>query len=101
MIQLDSDNKVVYWTKKHKIKILYKAKTGKFHYYIPDFKIIYSDGSVVIEEVKGRMTDDVKIKAKYANVFCNNKGYVYRLITQRELNENGEYRKFIRDFRKE
>lgn len=33
--------------------------------------------------------------------FCNNKGYVYRLITQRELNENGEYRKFIRDFRKE
>ena len=101
MIQLDSDNKVVYWTKKHKIKILYKAKTGDFHYYIPDFKIIYSDGSVVIEEVKGRMTDDVKIKTKYANVFCNNKGYVYRLITQRELNENGEYRKFIRDFRKE
>lgn len=47
------------------------------------------------------MTDDVKIKAKYANVFCNNNGYVYRLITQRELNENGEYRKFIRDFRME
>lgn len=49
MMELDEDDDVVYWTKKHKICI----KLGKRRWYIPDFLIEYKNGKKVLEEVKG------------------------------------------------
>lgn len=80
MQQLDSMG--VTWTKKHKIRIPYiynKIKT----YYVPDFLI----NNTIIEEVKGWMTKEVKLKAKAAKKFCKIHGYTYRFLLGKELKE--------------
>lgn len=49
MIELDENENVKHWTKKHKICI----KLGNQKYYIPDFLIEFNDGTKLLEEVKG------------------------------------------------
>ena len=53
MLELDVDDNVSYWTKKHKISIPLNNK----NYYIPDFLIEYTNGRKTIEEVKGYVRD--------------------------------------------
>lgn len=56
MKELDEDVTVSHWTTKHRIVIAYVVD-GINRRYIPDFKIVYNNGSVIIEEVKGYIND--------------------------------------------
>jgi hypothetical protein len=53
MKELDNDDTVNYWTKKHHICI----SLGPNRHYLPDFLIEYVDGTTTIEEVKGYVRD--------------------------------------------
>lgn len=78
MLELDNDKNVANWTVRHGIKIPY-VFCGISKNYLPDFKIEYIDGSVVIEEVKGYIKDidQHNEKVKVANVWANSNGYTY------------------------
>lgn len=95
MIQLDNDKNIKSWSKKHNIKIPY-IYNGTQKIYIPDFYIEYFNGDIIIEEIKGYVKDIDIIKMEYAIKWCSNIQYIYRFITQTELDINGEYRKFLK-----
>lgn len=67
MIELDEDENVKFWTKKHKICI----KLGNQKYYIPDFLIEFNDGIKLLEEVKGYVRNKELFELK------NNKAIEY------------------------
>lgn len=74
MIELNDDNKIKKWTKKHNIVIEYEID-GKFFKYLPDFYIEYVDGRIIIEEVKGYI-ENVEIflsKMKALKNYCEKK----------------------------
>ncbi|AIW03424.1 endonuclease [Bacillus phage Moonbeam] len=98
MIQLDQDDTVALWTKRHGIKIPYQFD-GVARYTTPDFLITYKDGREVVEEVKGRITDSELAKKEATAAWCAVNGLGYKFTTQKEMNKNGEYRKFLRDRR--
>ena len=97
MWQLDGDPAVESWTKRHGIKIQYELH-GVQRYCVPDFLIIFKDGTRLIEEVKGnQLESDREIAKKEAMIgWCQREAYAFRYLPQSELNENGEYRKFLR-----
>lgn len=80
MVELEADKNVVRWTTKHGICISYMFD-GIKKKYIPDFKIEYTDGSVIIEEVKGYINDvrQFNEKTKAAEEWVKDKGYKYTL----------------------
>jgi hypothetical protein len=78
MVELDNDPSVVCWTTKHGIKIPY-TQDGINHNYIPDFYIEYSNGSIIIEEVKGWISDQKKHQCKVESAikWCRLNNYDY------------------------
>lgn len=98
MIQLDNDGDIVTWTKIHGIVVAYNFN-GKDRYTAPDFLIQKKDGSKTIEEVKGNIKEADKSKIVALEKYCieNNMTFVFK--TQKELNTNGEYRKFLREIK--
>lgn len=95
MIQLDNDPNVKYWTKRHGIKIPYYID-NEMKNYIPDFYIELINGNIIIEETKGQIKEVDLIKKDYAEKFCSHNNYIYKFTTQKEMNINGEYRKFLK-----
>ena len=96
MIQLDKDDDVISWTKRHGISIPYEYN-GIIHNYIPDFLIEYKNGKTVIEELKGYETETDLIKKKAGeNFFIDKDDIEYKYITQNEMNKDGEYRSFLK-----
>lgn len=95
MTQLDRNNDIVTWTKRHKVKILYFFD-GIGRYCVPDFFITYSDGHKEIEEVKGRITKKEIIKKNAIEMWCKNNDLSFSFVTQVQLNKNGEYRLFLK-----
>ena len=84
MVELEAMPGVKSWTKKHDIKIPYKALFFTRHY-IPDFLVEFNDGSKEIHETKGLpflflLTTDLK-KAS-AEEYCKKKGWKYKFITK-------------------
>jgi len=83
MKKLDTDDDVIYWTKKHKIKIpyLYKNKTRN---YIPDFLITYMNEHKLLLEVKGRIYNQeiINQKNKVAIEYCKKLNIEYKIIYQ-------------------
>jgi hypothetical protein len=71
MVELDNDDNVVHWTKKHKIRI--RLKNNKI--YIPDFLITYNNATKVLEEVKGFIYNkeifDMKVEASNEYIIKN------------------------------
>jgi hypothetical protein len=63
MIELNGDDNVLYWTKKHGIHISYFYKELKKNY-LPDFFVVYRDGKKTIEEIKGYVKDEEQLKLK-------------------------------------
>jgi len=62
MQQMDIDNNISHWTKKHKIRIEYKYKDLTYNY-VPDFLVTYISGDTSIDEVKGYDNrSDVKLE---------------------------------------
>jgi len=95
MIQLDDDDTVVSWTKRHKIRIPYIFE-GKRKYTTPDFRILTINDELIVEEIKGRITKKDLSKKKYTEKWCKDNGYIFSFLTQKEMNKNGEYRRFLK-----
>ena len=55
------------------------------------------DGTQVIEEVKGRITDLDIAKREATSAWCKGRDIVFRFVTQSELNVNGGYRRFLKE----
>jgi hypothetical protein len=72
MKELDFDDSVRTWTKKHGIKIQY-IYDGNVHNYLPDFLIETKKGDKILEEVKGWVSNkhNFELKNKSAIEFCN------------------------------
>ncbi len=72
MMELDEDDNVIFWTKKHKISI----KLEDNRWYLPDFLIEYGTGQKVLEEVKGFIRDkklfELKVKKAKEYIKKNN-----------------------------
>lgn len=95
MIQLDADQNVKFWTKKHGIKIGYE--TDRYRNYVPDFLITLISGDRLIEEVKGRDLH-AQVKYKALKVYCVSNGFGCRWIDQAKLEQQG-YRTFVEEQR--
>jgi hypothetical protein len=94
MMQLDEDKNILKWTKRHRIRVEYKYN-GSIRNTIPDF-FIQTKSGIIIEEVKGRVTEQELIKKKVLEKFCTKNGYLFSFMTQEYMNKNGEYRKFLK-----
>ena len=88
MQKLDNDEKVVYWTKNHKIRIPYVLNDIQ-HYYIPDFLINYQDGTKEILEVKGYIYNKQMFEAKNdaCKTFCDNNNIKFNVLFKENIYE--------------
>lgn len=82
------DNNLI-WTKKHGIQIPYVNNKGLNTYYIPDFKII-ENNKIIIEEVKGWIKENDKLKAMAGIKYCKENDYEYRFLLGENLKYVGE-----------
>lgn len=81
---LDESPLVKYWARS-KAKIRYNL--GRRRRYHPDIFVVYHDGRIFIEEVKGFIFDKkVYIKKKrMAEWWCARKGYKYRVLFEKDI----------------
>jgi len=89
---LDKDITILNWTKRHKIKILYKKGNIGNRYYVPDFLIKYKNGNIVLEEIKGYDTY-YKQKKNALIKYCKKNKLIYRWIDQKDLGGYKEWKK--------
>lgn len=83
---LENDHNVIEFEKPH-LCLSYYYK-NKEHYYFPDLKIKYKNGSIEIHEVKPKkfLLDEIVIlKKNAAENYCTEKKYKYKFITEDEL----------------
>lgn len=86
MKQLDALN--IKWTKKHGIHIPYIDVDGKHRHYVPDFLI----ENKIVEEVKPKnflKNKTIKLKKRAAISFCKKNKLQYRIVTEKEIFNNG------------
>ena len=100
MTQLDLDNEIKSWTKRHKIKVPYMID-GIQKYTTPDFLIVLNDNTKTIEEVKGWVSKKELIKREALKKYCTENGFSFSYKTQKDLNTNGGYRKFLKQINNE
>lgn len=100
MVQLDSDDEVKSWTKRHKIKVPYMLD-GIKKYTTPDFLIVLNDNTKIIEEIKGWVSKKELIKREALKKYCTENGFSFSYKTQKDLNINGGYRKFLKNINNE
>lgn len=86
MSALDQEPSVRSWSKKRE-PIPYVDLDGKTRRYFPDFHVEMTDGSVVIEEVKGIVTEQFLRKFDAALKFCEEKSWTYRVTFRRQPGE--------------
>lgn len=92
MHHFDSDDRVEFWTKNHRIKISYDWN-GSTHNYIPDFLIKLCDGKQFLLETKGYEFEPERCreKEKVAEKFCANRNLTYQVIKSiGDVNFNGK-----------
>lgn len=85
MVELESDDSVIKWTKNHGIRIPYLDDANKYKHYNPDFLVEKSDGSIELIEIKGThllKNPNTKRKTEYAKKWCNVRGIEYRLLSR-------------------
>lgn len=83
MLELESMSGVKEWTKDHGIKISYKIFGILPHKYLPDFLIIFADGSKELHETKGAgflAWASTHAKREAGDKWCKEKGMIYRFI---------------------
>lgn len=100
MTQLDSDNEIKSWTKRHKIKVPYMID-DILKYTTPDFLIMLNDNTKIIEEVKGWVNKKELIKREALKKYCTENGFLFSYKTQKDLNVKGGYRKFLKKINNE
>lgn len=80
MEQLDEDDSVLLWTKKHGIKIPYEIPGKIMKNFVPDFLIQYKNEKV-LEEVKG-YDPKKKYKKNAMKLYCENNELQFRWIEE-------------------
>lgn len=88
MKKFDENNNILYWTKNHNIKIPYMLE-GSEHNYLPDFLVLYKDGSRELIEVKGYIYNKIMFEAKNAacDLYCKNNNIKYRILFKEDIYE--------------
>lgn len=87
MEQLDNDEYVLSWEKNTE-QIPYVGLDGNTHHYIPDFKIYYTNGKIIVEEIKPSSligTEINQIKFSAAESFYEKKGIPFKIVTENEI----------------
>ncbi len=84
MIELDNDPTVVYWTKKHDIRIQYFID-DKQKLFVPDFLII-THNETIVEELKGRNYDTNENNQKWLALqhYCLGKRWIPKWTWQKK-----------------
>ncbi len=84
MIELDNDENVLDWTKKHYITIRYR----KYNNYFPDFLITFKDGKKILEEIKGYVNDEQRFidKSVAALEYCKKNNMEYKITFPNKKN---------------
>ena len=67
-------------------KYIYKGKTVRKMEYIADFKVTYSDGSIIVWDTKGMVLNDFKLKFKILRFKYNDMDF--RLVRSRGRKPN-------------
>lgn len=67
-------------------KYIYKGKTVRKMEYIADFKVVYSDGSIIVWDTKGMILNDFKLKFKIVRFKYND--IDFRLVKSRGRKPN-------------
>lgn len=82
---LDASPLVKKWGRS-KARIRYRVRGSK-HRYHPDIFVVYHDGRVFIEEVKGFIFDKRAYfkKKLMAEWWCKRRGWTYRIVFQNKL----------------
>lgn len=93
MKELDADDNVEVWTKKHGIRIKYTWE-GYQRTYVPDFLIVENNVKI-IEEVKGRFFNADLEKEEAAKRYCNENGLTYRRIDRKNVKT---YPKILKEY---
>lgn len=101
MLWLESNKNIKYWGSEC-FSIPYKDLQGNIHRYFPDYFIEMIDGTGVVVEIKPynqtikpinencyAMKEYIKnsLKWKAMKEFCDNKGYKFKIITEKTLNK--------------
>lgn len=79
---VETDDKVLKWTKNHGIRVPYFNLDGRLAHYTPDFLIEFTNGDQEIVEIKGRhlINNPITItKSKAAKEWCQKRGIKYTL----------------------
>ena len=83
--ELETDDSVLAWTKKHGISIKYRNKKGGISRYFPDFLVRRKNQThLELIEVKGahlRYDPNTDLKKKAAENWCKQRGMTYKLHT--------------------
>jgi NUMOD3 motif len=98
MIELDNSNDIITWTKYHQIRIPYVFENISYNY-VPDFFMVDNNGNKIIEEVKGRIIPRDLEKQNSCIEYCNNNGYIYRMITGKDLLDLKNYKKLLKEIK--
>lgn len=78
------DENNIEWTKKHGIRIPYINNKGLNTYYVPDFEV-KENNKIIIEEVKGWIKENDRLKAIIGINYCKEHNYTYRFLLGKNL----------------
>lgn len=83
---LESDPKILAWTKRHNIVIRYRNSKGGISRYLPDFLVVRKgQKEKELVEIKGGLTrhdPNVPLKARFAEDWCRERGMKYVLLVK-------------------
>jgi hypothetical protein len=84
--QLEQDESVIKYTIKHGLRFPYKYK-GKIKHYVPDILIEYSNGEIVLEEIKGWVRNQkmFELKCEAAEKYCRENNITYKVVYKEGL----------------
>lgn len=87
MIILDKHDDVLYWTKRHRIRIKYVLDSSN-KIYIPDFLIKLKNGNEILEEVKGYENERKKnLKFEALHMYCINNKLISNIVTYQDIKD--------------
>ena len=82
--ELEFDPKVILWDRCQD-KILWYDSDNKKHCYNPDIYIEYEDGKRVVEEIKGFMNEEAKLKIEAGEEFYDRTEILFRVIDNKNI----------------
>ena len=88
MLYCDRSNKILKWSSEELHIPYISPKDNKWHNYYPDFMVETYDGRTIMVEIKPHHQKKHKVniaKWKYAQDYCDQHGYEFKVLTEKEL----------------